>query len=113
MADSDFATDHLNGKAKQIARHIVAFLKKHQGGQAPDGGGCRAFYTPEQWTARGEHYGCNSLLVLVYDGGDLSNVISLDASNGRAFFELDEELRKKFGVYIEHCTHWYAAVYPQ
>lgn len=41
-------------------------------------GGCTAFRSPKEWAERGEKYGLESVLVVVYDGG-----------SHRQFFESD------------------------
>jgi hypothetical protein len=72
--------------------------------------GCRAFYTPEEWMARGERYGLNSILIVVHDGGDLAPYFNYDY--GR--YELTEKMRKalkKIGYWSEACTSWYTAIY--
>jgi len=70
--------------------------------------GCRTFYTPKEWFARGEKYGTRSELVIVYDGGDIGEVCRIDGSFYR---ELLENLKGQ-RLYVEECTGWYAAVYP-
>ena len=74
------------------------------------GGGCRAFYSPKEWAARGETYGHNSELVVVHDGGDLAPFFNYDYER----YELTEEMHnalKKRGLYAEPCTCWYTAIY--
>lgn len=71
-------------------------------------GGCRAFYTPEEWLLRGERYGTGSLLVVVHDGGDIASIMD----DGKLFESLQHLLGHRAGVYLEPCTCWYSAVYP-
>jgi hypothetical protein len=92
-------------------------------------GGCRAFYSPQEWAERGEEYGKRSILVVVYDGGDLRPAFNMDAAYdadcalvqefGRpegyqpyALLEAMQAELKKLGFYFEECTRWYGAVYP-
>jgi len=100
----------LSPEAKNAARLI---LKQVQAtfGQGANGGGCRAFYAPEEWKARGEKYGCKSLLVIVYDGGDMYNVFGHPEFGWDLREKVEVEL-EKIGLYMEACTHWYSAVYP-
>jgi hypothetical protein len=65
-------------------------------------GGCDPFYSPTEWRERGERFGTESELVVVYDGGDLQGI------------SWDEELVRRLkavGLFFEDCTSWYAAVY--
>ena len=105
-ACEDFRMDHLKGDALKVAKVICKVL-----GKDADGGGCRAFYTPEEWKARKEKYGCDSVLVLVHDGGDLAPLCNWDYG----CYEMSERLRialEKAGFYYDQCTCWYSAVYP-
>jgi hypothetical protein len=76
-------------------------------------GGCTSFYSPKRWRERGEQYGGTSLLIVVYDGGDL-----------RPFFEPEDKFSSQraadlqraltsVGLYSEACTHWYSAIYVE
>lgn len=75
-----------------------------------DTGGCRTFYTPKEWDERGEAYGHKSLLVVVYDGGDLYNFLSYNTDFGKGRDAMAEALAN-VGVYAESCTGWYSAIY--
>lgn len=108
---SDFNTDHLSGKAKTIADGIIKFLTERNG-EAPDGGGCKAFYSIKEWKERGESYGTKSLLILCHDGGDLGPVCNHDYECYKAMEDFAGFLRNHYGVYVEQCTSWYSAVYP-
>ena len=66
-------------------------------------GGCKVFYSPEEWRQRGERYGCESELVVVYDGSEARYLAEFN--DGMAW-ALEQE-----GLFVECCTHWYAAVY--
>jgi hypothetical protein len=76
-------------------------------------GGCTSFYSPKRWRERGEQYGGTSLLIVVYDGGNL-----------RSFFEPEDKFSSQraaalqraltsVGLYSEACTHWYSAIYVE
>jgi len=84
---------------------IVGFLRKHD---LTYTGGCKAFYSPEEWKARGEEYGDKSHLVICHDGGDLSSICGGDYG---PMHEKFDEVLKACGVYLEPCTCWYTAVY--
>jgi len=73
-------------------------------------GGCRVFYSPAEWKARGERYGTDSVLVVVHDGGDHAAVFNFDYG----CYEIMEDMRKvleKVGCFVEQCTCWHSAVY--
>lgn len=108
---SDFDTSHLTGKVKDIADSIVSFLTKSLE-QPPYGGGCRAFYSVEEWTERREDYGCNSLLILCHDGGDLASFCNYDYEQYESMEKLREHL-DTLGVYVEQATGWYSCVYAK
>jgi hypothetical protein len=88
-------------------RKGAAIIKRHFESLNLDTGGCKAFYSPQEWEARGETYGTNSLLVVCHDGGDMGELMDMDG----VFY--DDVLLKleKVGVYIEACTGWYSALY--
>jgi hypothetical protein len=74
----------------------------------------KAFYSPGEWKQRGEKYGTESILVIVYDGSDLRSVFSMDACYDARSYEPYEALQERLstaGLFFEECTGWYAAVY--
>jgi hypothetical protein len=111
---NDFNTDHLSGKSKKIADGIVEWLTERykRFDEKPDGGGCKAFYSPKEWKARGESYGADSLLIICHDGGDLAHLCNFDYECYKAMEEFRVFLRDTYGVRPEPCTCWYTAVYP-
>lgn len=76
-------------------------------------GGCRAFYTPAEWRERGEKYGGESELIVVYDGGDLRHFFNLDTDmeTGYVFITKMHEALEAIGFRSEECTGWYCAIY--
>jgi hypothetical protein len=103
----------LSGRAQALHKKLVAWLKRKDMHHT---GGCKAFYSPGEWRARGEKYGCDSELVIVHDGGDLWYVFDIDSelNCGRdPYFEkVLKEVFAPLGLYFEACTSWYTAVYP-
>lgn len=87
---------------------IVAFLKAKR---TTCTGGCKAFYTPEQWKQRGETaVGPDAVLVVVHDGGDLAPIFNLDYQQ----YALNEEMRQKLSaheLWFESHTCWFGVVY--
>jgi len=99
--------DDLSDKGKQAHAAIVAFLEKHK---LTYTGGCKAFYSPKEWEERKEDYGCDSVLVVVHDGGDHGDAFSYDRGNYKILDKM-YELLKPLGFYSEQCTCWYSAIY--
>jgi len=122
--NKDFDTSHLNDEQRKIAEII---LKAAFGDSLEDasGGGCRAFYTPQEWHDQKEDYGTESKLIIVYDGGDLSYYMNMDKNYSIYLMMRDEgveatpyasyeKVRKALeeaGYMVEECTSWYSAVY--
>lgn len=99
--------DGLSPKGRAAAERIIAFLKSKDRLYS---GGCKVFYTPEQWKERGEQYGCDSLLIVVHDGGDHAGAFNYAYEQYDFHRQMLGDL-KKMGVYAEQCTSWYSAVY--
>ena len=77
-------------------------------------GGCRPFYSPQEWKEHGEEYGTDAVLIVVYDGGDLRYFFNPSAEWGAS--KLCDKMRKalaKHGYYYEQCTGWYSAIYKK
>ena len=91
----------------RIANDIRDWLRAHAEYDAKDQGS--VFWAPEAWKERGESYGCNSVLVLVHDGGALAPCCNWDYDSPlrEAFSDFLETL----GLYCEQCTSWYSAIY--
>lgn len=100
--------EDLTGKGRKAAEAILAFLRER--GDAFTGG-CRVFYSPEEWADRGESYGRDSLLIVVHDGGNHAPYFNLDYCAYEAWEDMLAYLREH-GVYAEQCTSWYTAIYP-
>jgi hypothetical protein len=122
--DLDFAMPAgLTEPGRRAYEIIVAYLKER--GFA-NNGTCKAFYAPAEWAAREEAYGTESHLVVVYDGGTIRPVFSMDAAydldcavyqetgKTRTPYGLYEGMQDKLreaGLYFEECTSWYSAIY--
>lgn len=115
--------ENLDDAGRRAYEIIVAYLRQHD---LTHTGGCKAFYAPVEWAEREEQYGTQSRLVVVYDGGDLRPVFSMDAAydldcaiyeetgKTREPYSLYEGMQDKLreaGLYFEECTRWYSAVY--
>lgn len=96
----------LSAKGRKGAKIIKKFLNEI--GETEQGG-CRLFYTPEEWKNRKESYGCSGELIVVYDGGYLYSVMNGEFG-WKSKEKLDNLLRAE-GLYLEDCTNWYSALY--
>lgn len=103
--NNDFNMDHLNAEQKTIARVMVKVA-----GKGATGGGCPAFYTPEQWRERGEAYGLDAKLIVCHDGGALAKFCNYDYMQYAKIDRMSAAL-EKVGYHVENCTSWYSAVY--
>ncbi len=105
LREKDFRTDHLDAEQKRIADTLLALLE-------PDEtcGGCRAFYTPAEWTTRKEEYGTDGVLIICHDGGALSRFCAYDHEDYNAVEKCRVAL-EAIGYWIEQCTGWYSAIY--
>ena len=111
MSEKDFDTKHLSDEQKKIATVILAICRETYGGDA-SGGGCSAFFTPEEWIERDELYGRDSALVVVHDGGDLRAFFNLDVMEYTLYDKMTKAL-DKIGYRFDQCTGWYSAIYPR
>ena len=117
--------DGLAEPGRRAYEIIVAYLKERG---FSDNGTCKAFYAPAEWAAREESYGTKSHLVVVYDGGAIRPVFSMDAAydldcaiyqetgKKRKPYSLYEGMQAKLreaGLYFEECTRWHCAIYSE
>ncbi len=98
----------LSAKGRKAAQIMLKWASKQY---RPSTGGCKAFYTPKEWEARGEQYGTKSHLILVHDGGIFSdyNDYNMDCDGG--WIEATRKELEAIGLYVEPCTCWYVAFY--
>jgi hypothetical protein len=97
-------------EAGRLATYIEQELTSMLGGK-PSDGGCRTFYSPEEWRERGESYGRDSVLIVVHDGGDYAHAFNFDYGNWELRDQINAALAEA-GYYAESCTSWYTAIYP-
>ncbi len=67
-------------------------------------------YSKKEWDLRGEDYGNDADIVMTSEG-ELNEIL-----NGYVRCELYSSLTETIGnlyedYYLEHCTHWYYAIY--
>lgn len=100
----------LSRKGRTAAMTILRVLQEKAIDGKIETGGCRLFYSPQEWKDRGEAYGTEALLVVVYDGGDAYHHFSF---NTEAVSYLDGMAKalQTVGLMAEACTGWYSAVY--
>jgi hypothetical protein len=70
-------------------------------------GGCKTFYTPHEWRYRKEPVLENPLLVLVYDGSDVKEIVY-----GR-YAQTFKKFLAKHGFYLEQGHHWNCGIYKK
>ena len=90
----------------KVARAIRSYAKKRNLRSY----GNTTFYSTQQWKDRKEHYGTESELIIVHDGGDIARFFNY-AYQDYTEIERMNKLLKKYGVYFEGCTCWYSAIY--
>lgn len=98
---------NLSNRGQLAAETIVAVLKSHDMTYT---GGCRTFYTPEEWKKRGEKYGHDAVLIVVHDGGDVASFFNMDYEQYALTVAMQNALGK-FKLFAEPCTSWYTAIY--
>ena len=96
--------DHLPEDLRQIAQVVLEVVEPSHNPST------QSFYTPEAWRARGEEYGCDSLLVVRHEGGDLAPYFSYDYEAYQQIEQMRQRLAE-IGLYAEQCTGWYSAIY--
>jgi hypothetical protein len=110
MGRNDLACpEGLNELGRKAHSAIVAELERQE---ATHTGGCKVFYSPTEWRARGEDYGhsLKSALIVVHDGGAHAAAFDFD----HECYGVMESMRKALeavGCFVEQCTSWYSAVY--
>ena len=109
MIQNDLDTNHLNDSQKQLAQLIISTAESLQQSEIYCGG-CKAFYSPDEWKSRGELYGTDSLLIICHDGGDLACFFNY-GYECKNYMEQMRLVLKKNGYYAESCTCWYTAIF--
>lgn len=103
----------LSRKGRKAAKIIRDFIIDNSLDCAPDTS--KLFVRPKDWVERGEVYGHRSELILIHEGFEASEALSMDhASYSPSGYRLYEELQKKLheeGMYFEEMTSWSCAVY--
>jgi uncharacterized protein (TIGR02996 family) len=99
----------LSSRGKKAARLILDFLLAEK---LTGTCGCRAFYSPQEWKDRGEQFGHDSLLILVYDGGDITTCMDPAKEQHDLIDRFDQNLERN-GFVIDTCTCWYSAIYNE
>lgn len=102
--DQPKGLDAIGRKAYQT---LVEFLLHHE---LTYTGGCKAFYSPAEWEKRGELYCRSASLIVVYDGGEVREAMTLDAECYKLNAEMQAVLRES-GFFFEEGTGWYGGVY--
>ena len=103
----------ISQKGRKAAKIIREFLEKNLLDYAPPES--NLFMSPKDWKDRGEEYGDGAELILIHEGFDAGEALSLDkACYSPAGYRLYEELNKKLreeGLWMEEMYCWSCAVY--
>lgn len=101
----------LDDRGKRAYKAIMTHLESQESLDFKfETGGCKTFYSPREWKERGELYGTSSVLVVVYDGGDVSMFFNTDKEQVRLYTGMYEAL-KAAGFYTEEATGWQSSIY--
>lgn len=98
----------LSDKGKKAYKTIMDTMTLVNG--TVDTGGCKTFYSPAEWKARGEEYCRNAELIVVYDGGAVAGFFGYDYEQYDLINDMDQQLFNA-GFYSEQGTTWYSGIY--
>lgn len=84
--------DDLSPRGRRVAELLVKAVTRLKDGEPPYTGGCRAFYSPAEWSEREDGYDLRDVeLVVVHDGGDFAPCFNLA-------YEADDWWRAAYGA---------------
>lgn len=114
MNDFDIP-DTLNDNAKKIAKAITKHITNHIAkvyDQEPSGGGCRAFYSPQEFLEKGiiSEIKDNMELIICHDGGDADPFFNDDYQKYSWIEGMNNTLRE-FGVCAERYNSWFSIIF--
>jgi hypothetical protein len=112
IEDLNAMPDGLSTKGQKAYKAIMDVMPLVNG--EVDTGGCKTFYSPAEWRAKGEHYCLDAELIVVYDGGDVAGFFNyeyaMDFDNYSLINDMDQQLSNA-GFYSEQGTNWYSGIY--
>jgi hypothetical protein len=112
IEDLNAMPEGLSTKGRQAYKVIMDAMTLVTG--TVDTGGCKTFYSPAQWKARGEQYCHGAELIVVYDGGDVAGFFNYEYAmafdNYSLINDMDQQLSNA-GFYGEQGTNWYSGIY--
>lgn len=74
-------------------------------------GGCKAFYSPEEWTqVNGSPVSRAALLVIIHDGGNMAPRFNLDYEQYKLYDSIDPMLRPR-GLWRDHMNSVESRIY--
>ena len=109
MGRNDFKIPTGLTRLGRRAAQTIVRTAKEEWGPNVSGGGCKAFYTPEEWAER-EEVPVAGILVVVHDGGDLAPLFNLAYEAFDQADNMDNNL-KEIGAWSESMTSWYTIIY--
>lgn len=74
-------------------------------------GGCKAFYSPQEFRAKGHEVHEKVLCVVIHDGGDLAPLFNLDYEDYKAYDKMDQIFRAR-GIYAEAINSCKTHIHP-
>lgn len=109
------APSDLSAQGKLAHEVVLKFLRAHKLTRTD---AAPVFYSPKEWTKRGEKYGHKGVLIVAYENADARYAFSLDAAatirtKGGTYSTTDalQTALAEHGMHAEECTSWYAAIY--
>jgi hypothetical protein len=93
---------HLTPAMQKVAKAIIKKVGEEDSSQT--------FYTPQEWSARGEDYGRDAEMIVVHDGPPFAPHFNLDYEKYDLHDEMSEVIEAT-GYWMEACTTWYTAIY--
>lgn len=118
--DHDFDVSHLSGEERMIAELIrngaaeIHRLYDEQRRIADwsdiSGGGCKAFYTPEEWSRLGHHDSDRAMLVVCHDGGSLAQIFNHDYCD-YDMIDMMASLLQDNGYFAEQWTSYSTGIF--
>jgi hypothetical protein len=108
QVDWDFAIPYnLCSQGRSAAQAILGMLTEDNECWS---GGCRAFFSPQEWRNKGHELIDRTVLVVLHDGGIMSEYF--DPVYGGQRYERQLQYLRENSFFAEHISHFYAEILP-